>query len=200
MQGAGGVGGLIEVNSNTNGSHFAAADGNGNVAALFSVTNGTVTASYEYGPFGETIRESGPMAKLNVLRWSSKYADDETDLVYYGYRYYNPSMGRWLNRDPIEEEGGHDLYAFVGNDPGNYVDSLGLEEITKDLPRPLPSDAVKCCTEDKISKGEQELKDRYRKAEAEASRLRLVPAPLGFKGATCRNSSTDIIGWLSPRT
>ena len=35
----------------------------------------------------------------------AKYCDDKTDLVYYGYRYYNPNIGRWLNRDPIHEVG-----------------------------------------------------------------------------------------------
>ena len=44
----------------------------------------------------------------------------------YGYRYYSPSMGRFLNRDPIEELGGLNLYAFVGNDPVNRWDYLGL--------------------------------------------------------------------------
>ena len=47
-------------------------------------------------------------------------------MVYYGYRYYNPSTGRWLNRDPIGELGGINLYAFVGNDPATFIDILGL--------------------------------------------------------------------------
>src|SRR5208283_3739186 len=50
------------------------------------------------GPFGEVIRATGPMAKANPFRFSTKYQDDETDLLYYGYRYYNPAMGRWLSR------------------------------------------------------------------------------------------------------
>ena len=45
---------------------------------------------------------------------------------YYGFRYYNPQTGRWLNRDPIEEEGGSNLYGFVGNDSLNGFDPLGL--------------------------------------------------------------------------
>jgi len=61
------------------------------------------------GPFGELIRATGPMAKGNPFRFSSKYQDDETDLLYYGLRYYSPSTGRWLNHDPIEEEGGINL-------------------------------------------------------------------------------------------
>ena len=50
-------------------------------------------------------------------------------VVEYGYRYYNPQMGRWLNRDPIEEQGGLNLYGFVGNDSINRWDLLGLSTI-----------------------------------------------------------------------
>ncbi|HEY3854822.1 MAG TPA: RHS repeat-associated core domain-containing protein [Verrucomicrobiae bacterium] len=59
----------------------------------------------------------------------AKYLDDETDLVYYGYRYYNPNTGRWLSRDPVEEEGGPNLSGFVGNDAVNRADLIGLEWI-----------------------------------------------------------------------
>ncbi|MEX2382235.1 MAG: RHS repeat-associated core domain-containing protein, partial [Opitutales bacterium] len=58
--------------------------------------------------------------------------DTEAGLYYYGYRYYSPSMGRWINRDPIEERGGLNLYGFVGNDPANYWDFLGLEGVSCD--------------------------------------------------------------------
>jgi RHS repeat-associated protein len=44
---------------------------------------------------------------------------------YYGYRYYHPQTGRWINRDPIEERGGLNLYGFVGNDGVNQWDLLG---------------------------------------------------------------------------
>jgi RHS repeat-associated protein len=46
---------------------------------------------------------------------------------YYGYRYYAPQTGRWINKDPIEEEGGINLYGFVGNDGLNGWDILGLQ-------------------------------------------------------------------------
>jgi RHS repeat-associated protein len=67
------------------------------------------------------------MAANNPFRFSTKYQDDETGLVYYGYRYYSPSMGRWISRDPIEEEGGLNLYGFVGNDGINCFDPYGHE-------------------------------------------------------------------------
>jgi RHS repeat-associated protein len=82
---------------------------------------------HEYGPFGEVLRATGPMAKANPFRFSTKYQDDETDLLYYGYRYYNASTGRWLSRDPIAERGGDNLYSFLSDAPLSYVDILGLE-------------------------------------------------------------------------
>jgi RHS repeat-associated protein len=130
MQGAGGVGGLISMTVHTGGNagtYFYAFDGNGNVAALINAADGSVSARYEYGPFGELIRASGPLAFLNPFRFSTKYQDDETGFLYYGYRYYDPSLGRWLSRDPIEERGGINVYGFVDNDPLSWFDGLGLD-------------------------------------------------------------------------
>jgi RHS repeat-associated protein len=148
-QGAGGVGGLLFVRdqstiSSQPSTHFASADGNGNLVALvFAATIGVneagmLSASYEYGPFGELIRQTGPMAKANPFRFSTKYQDDETDLLYYGYRYYSTSLGRWLNRDPIEERGGMNLYGFVGNDPIRRIDELGLINPWPEIQPPPP--------------------------------------------------------------
>lgn len=52
--------------------------------------------------------------------------DEELGLVYYNYRHYNPQDGRWINRDPIAEEGGWNLYGFVRNNGGAIWDELGL--------------------------------------------------------------------------
>jgi RHS repeat-associated protein len=45
------------------------------------------------------------MAKVNPIRFSTKYQDDENDLLYYGYRYYKASTGTWVSRDPLDEPG-----------------------------------------------------------------------------------------------
>ncbi len=104
MQGAGGVGGLVGVTyyGTQTTNCFAAYDGNGNVGALVNAADGKLLSQYEYGPFGEVIRATGPLAKANPFRFSTKFQDDETELLYYGYRYYNTSMGRWISRDPLE--------------------------------------------------------------------------------------------------
>jgi len=115
LQGAGGVGGLLEVSyrgaQTTN--CFTSFDGNGNVVVLVSAADATLAAQYEYGPFGELLRATGPMAKANFLRFSTKYHDDESDLLYFGYRYYDANKGRWNTRDPVRDEGGALLYAYL---------------------------------------------------------------------------------------
>jgi len=143
MQAAGGVGGLLWVTLHTGsgpaaGTHFAAYDGNGNIAALSAASDGSESARYEYGPFGEPIRISGPAAALNPFRFSTKRTDPTTDLVLYEYRVYQPSTGRWPNRDPIGELGGINLYAYVYNNPLSYIDRDGLD-VAAPLPEPPPT-------------------------------------------------------------
>ena len=96
------------------------------MANLINAANGGISATYEYGPFGELIRATGMIAKDHPIRFSTKYQDEETDLIYYGYRYYSVPYGRWPNRDPIEEMGGFNLYGMVDNDPIGKVDLLGF--------------------------------------------------------------------------
>jgi len=128
IQGAGGVGGLVAIKPTGTNALFVAYDGNGNVTGLIDATTGTTSGQFEYGPFGEVIRASGPLARTNPFRFSTKYQDDESDFLYYGFRYYNPSTGRWLSRDPIGELGGPNLYEFVGNASISFQDYLGLTD------------------------------------------------------------------------
>ncbi len=86
----------------------------------------SVGTEFEYGAFGELIRATGEKKDAFNFRFSTKYEDAETELLYYGYRYYNAETGRWLSRDPIGELGGLNLYGFVGNDPVNLWDYLGF--------------------------------------------------------------------------
>jgi RHS repeat-associated protein len=167
MQGAGGVGGLIEATyyGTATTSCFAAFDGNGNVSALINAADGTTAAQYEYGPFGEPIRATGPMAKVNPFRFSTEYQDDESDIVMYPYRPYSASQGRFLCKDPMTEPGFNLLrhggsggpssltgdvkfdgacYVFVQNDAISGWDYMGLcdgdkcgDDVTQPLGRTL---------------------------------------------------------------
>jgi len=129
FQGAGGIGGLLWVNVETGshaGRYVVAYDGNGNVMGLVSADDGSLVAQYEYGPFAEPLRATGPLAADNPFRFSTKYTDPETGLIYYGHRYYSPSLGRWLSRDWLEEAGGPNLYGFVHNTALEHTDWIGL--------------------------------------------------------------------------
>ena len=55
------------------------------------------------GPFGEVLRATGPMATANPFRFSTKYQDDETGLLYYGYRYGSYSILRVLEPNPLRQ-------------------------------------------------------------------------------------------------
>ncbi len=127
FQGAGGIGGILaRIDHGVNKSHIYFYDANGNVGQLVDSLDGYVVAAYEYAPFGGLVSGMGNYAEANPFRFSTKYADDVAGLYYYGYRYYSPELGRWMSRDPIGEEGGLNLYGFVGGNPLNVVDFFGL--------------------------------------------------------------------------
>ena len=92
---------------------------------------GNVAATYDYAPFGNVsaASPSGSAVPANPLQWSSEICDSELDLVYYNYRHYSPSLGRFLSRDPIQEQGGLNLYAFCKNSFSN-ADILGKYTLT----------------------------------------------------------------------
>jgi RHS repeat-associated protein len=133
MQGAGGIGGLLARTDNgllaigNSGAHaYYHADGNGNVTALVDASQ-IVVARYLYDPFGRVLSLSGPLADANVYRFSSKELHPNSGLVYYLYRFYDPNLQRWANRDPLGEKGGLNLYAFTHNRPANTGDAWGLQ-------------------------------------------------------------------------
>jgi RHS repeat-associated protein len=123
-EGAGGVGGLL-ARTDVNGSAYYHTDGNGNVTMLVD-GSGNVQARYLYDSFGNTLGMWGALATANSYRFSSKEIDWRTGQYYYGFRFYDPNLQRWLNRDPIAELGGINLYDYVANNPINYFDPFGL--------------------------------------------------------------------------
>ena len=100
---AAGVGALLQIADHPSGkTYFPAYDGNGNIVALVNSSTGTVAAAYEYSPFGEQLRADAldSVVADQPFRFSTKYTDSETGLVYYGRRYYDPRQGRFVGRDP----------------------------------------------------------------------------------------------------
>ncbi|MBQ7190002.1 MAG: hypothetical protein IJR99_11370 [Kiritimatiellae bacterium] len=124
LQGAGGVGGLLYLT--VDGTVYVPFyDNNGNITCYLDA-NGNTVAQYTYDAFGNTISQSGPLADFFRHRFSTKYYDTETGLYYYGYRFYSPLLMRWMNRDPMDVDGGLNLYAMCKNNSVHYVDCLGL--------------------------------------------------------------------------
>ncbi len=115
--------------STASGTVFYGYDGSGNVTSLTDAT-GALVGSYTYDAWGDTIASSGPKAQENPYRYSGK--EQLAGMYQYGYRFYSPGMGRWINRDPIRERGGTNLYEMVGNNPLNHFDRRGLEWDPKD--------------------------------------------------------------------
>ena len=86
--------------------------------------NGAVVWSARYTSFGEADILTNTIE--NNLRFPGQYFDSETGLHYNWHRFYDPSTGRYISADPIGLNGGMNLYAYVGGDPVNWVDPMGL--------------------------------------------------------------------------
>ena len=143
MEGAGGIGGMLARSSGYSGGnwsthYFYHADGNGNITYLVDASQ-ALAASYRYDAFGNTLSSSGSQASANVYRFSSKEANADSGMYYFLYRFYDPNLQRWLNRDPIAETGFRisirriplvledvNLFEFARNSPTRYLDPFGL--------------------------------------------------------------------------
>ena len=86
--------------------------------------SGTVVARYDYDPYGRRTKMSGSFD--SDFGYTGHYQHAPSGLAFAPYRMYNAETGRWLNRDPIAEEGGLNLYAYVANNPVNSIDPWGL--------------------------------------------------------------------------
>jgi RHS repeat-associated protein len=85
--------------------------------------------------------------------WSTKPWDPVTGLSEYQFRMYSPELGRWLNRDPIEEVGGLNIYVFVANMPVSNFDLLGLVHPAISVIYNCAKDAFVKVVSDKVQQG-----------------------------------------------
>ena len=124
----GNIGGILartkQVSGQADRHSFYSYDGSGNVVSVTDSSQ-NVQCAYAYSGFGlEKTQEAAGWGQ--PYRYSTKWQHPNSGLVEYGFRFYNPGWGRWINRDPIGEAGGSNLYAMVGNDPINVIDDYGL--------------------------------------------------------------------------
>jgi RHS repeat-associated protein len=106
--------------------------------------SGIIVWSAQYNAFGKvsittpTATGDKPVIESN-LRFPGQVEDAETGLYYNWHRYYDPELGRYVTADPIGLDGGVNLYAYVGGNPVNAVDPLGLDDTTGTIIRiPIP--------------------------------------------------------------
>jgi RHS repeat-associated protein len=158
LQGAGGIGGLLsstleqsptknEAQRTTNCFHY---DSNGNII-LLTDAQANETARYSYDAFGKTLTAIGPAAGQNRYQFSTKPVEEESGLVYYGYRWYDPVTGRWPSRDPIGEIGGINRYGFLANNANVDVDVLGFFGAAIQIPAAVAAAAASGMTATQIA-------------------------------------------------
>jgi RHS repeat-associated protein len=132
------------------------------------LTEDTQTIAWKaaYTPFGEAVPSIQTVE--NPFRFPGQYYDPETGLHYNYFRYYNPQTGRYITPDPIGLEGGINLFAYVGNNPVNFMDPYGLfgwDTVAKELLKQIAKYFLKKGMGDTLERGaEQErdyLKERY---------------------------------------
>ena len=104
-------------------------DSRGSIVGLIKAKDNISFETYRYSPFGEeqVFDQSGTYIEqaLNPWRYASKRKDVETGLIYFGHRYYDPEIGRWLTADPAGFADGMNLYVFNHNNPLRYIDKDG---------------------------------------------------------------------------
>ncbi|MFH1776990.1 MAG: RHS repeat-associated core domain-containing protein [Candidatus Omnitrophota bacterium] len=117
----GGIGGLIS-SSDVSSTIYYHCSHLGNVEQITD-SAGAVIQTYEYDAFGNIVNESGSLN--NDHQYKTKEYSPNTGLIYFGARYYNPVIGRFITPDPLGMVDGPNMYLYCGNDPVNSVDPYG---------------------------------------------------------------------------
>ncbi|WP_208022616.1 RHS repeat-associated core domain-containing protein [Desulfonema ishimotonii] len=115
--------------------YYLAYDQVGTLRAVTDASGNTVKR-VGYDTFGNVLTDSDPLFEV-PFGFAGGLYDEDTGLIRFGYRDYDPNAGRWTAKDPIGFAGGDtDLYGYCLGDPVNWVDPKGL---TISIPLPIPN-------------------------------------------------------------
>ena len=129
---------MAELRSGT--TSYYEADGLGSITSL-SNSGGSLANTYTYDSFGQLTASTGSLT--NPFRYTGREFDSETGLHYYRARYYDTSIGRFLQEDPLGFSGGRNFYFYVGNAATNYIDPLGLQRTIPGSETPLSNHNIR---------------------------------------------------------
>jgi RHS repeat-associated protein len=101
-----------------NGTLYYHQDGLGSVTELTDST-GSVAKAYAYDAYGNILESPGTVNQ--PYTYTGRELDQETGLYYYRERFYDPSIGRFIQADPLGVLAGVNLYTYVNNNPFNVV-------------------------------------------------------------------------------
>ena len=125
---AGGINGIISQNYTSGGNpvtQYYHYDDLGSVSNLTSSSGGS-SSNYNYDAFGN-LASAQASGDTNRYLFSTKELDSRSGLLYFGRRYYDPEIGRWLTQDPLGMVDGPNTYVYALNSPINYIDPNGLD-------------------------------------------------------------------------
>src|SRR5205807_846363 len=108
-------------------SSYYEQDGLGSVTSLSNAA-GALANTYTYDSFGKLTASTGTLT--NPFQFTGREFDAETGLRYYRFRYFDPTVGRFISEDPIGFDGGINFYRYVQNNPSLLIDPFGLSSMT----------------------------------------------------------------------
>ncbi|GGX55129.1 hypothetical protein GCM10007392_23420 [Saccharospirillum salsuginis] len=95
----------------------------GSVRLVINASTGEIAQRMDYDAWGNVITDTNP--GFQPFGYAGGIYDRDTGLTRFGARDYDPEIGRWTTKDPIDFEGGLNNYSYVSNDPINYIDPEG---------------------------------------------------------------------------
>jgi RHS repeat-associated protein len=172
---------VILATKDASGTSYFLHDANKNVMQKTSA-NGTLQETYTYAPFGENLGTYSAH-----VGFSSEVFDNKAELIYYNHRYLTCKFSKWICRDSIEENGGHNLYGFCFNNSVNHHDFLGMEVPALDSVSANPSISLDLLYDDLI-KTFHMSRDEIMKRVARCTALHAH-----YKSLNCRGCSWPCI-------